>query len=90
MNLNDVIFVDSLPKIDLHGMPRDIATIYIKDFINENKKLKNEIILIVHGIGSGILKQATHEFLRKHKDVIDFKTYYYNIGATIVKINIEN
>lgn len=90
MNLNDVIFIDNLPKLDLHGLSRDIALVYIKDFINDNKKLKNEIILIVHGIGTGILKNTTHNYLRKNKDVIDFKTYYYNSGATIVKIKIEN
>ena len=50
MTLNDVIFVDNLPKIDLHGLDRDTARVLINDFIQENYKLKQNIFVIVHGI----------------------------------------
>lgn len=86
MTLNDVIFIDHLPKLDLHGLDRDAAKLYIKEFINDNIILKNEIIVIVHGIGQGILKSATHEYLKKDKNVLDFKSYYNNNGCTIVKV----
>lgn len=88
MNLNDVIFIDSLPKLDLHGMPRDVAAVYINDFIKDNIKMRNEVACIVHGIGAGILKETTHNILKNHKDVLDYKTYYYNNGATIIKLKI--
>ena len=35
-NLEDVIFIDNLPTIDLHGYDRDYARIAINEFIKEN------------------------------------------------------
>ena len=87
-NINDIIFIENLPKLDLHGLTKDIANVYINDFINDNIKLKNEFIVIVHGIGSGALRLQTKETLSKNKNVLEFKTYYYNQGCTIVKIKI--
>lgn len=88
MNLDNVVFVEMLPKLDLHGFDRDTARVLINDFINDNKIMKNEIINIVHGHGSGILRETTHKTLRSNKHVVDFKTYYNNDGCTIVKIRI--
>ena len=87
-NINNIIFIDNLPKLDLHGLTKDIANVYINDFINDNLKLKNEFIVIVHGIGSGALRLQTKETLSKNKNVLEFKTYYYNQGCTIVKLKI--
>ena len=89
MEIKEIIFTESLPKIDLHGLDRDTARVYVNDFIKENQKLKNEIFIIVHGIGNGILKQEVHKTLRKNKLVQEFKTLYNNNGSTIVKINIK-
>lgn len=88
MELKDVIFIDSYPKKDLHGLDRDTARVVVNDFIRDNIKLKNEIIVIIHGIGSGILRKETHETLRKNKNVLEFKTFYNNLGTTLVKIKI--
>ena len=88
-HLNDVIFIDNLPKIDLHGYDRESARVLINDFINDNYKQKNNIFCIVHGIGSGILRKTTDETLKKNKKVLDYKTFYYNQGCTIVEIEIK-
>ena len=89
MTLNDVIFVDNLPTLDLHGCDRITARIMINDFIKENYVLKKNICVIIHGIGSGVIYKETHETLRKNKLVSDFKTNYHNNGCTIVEINID-
>ena len=89
MEIKEIIFAESLPKIDLHGLDRDTARVYVNDFIKDNQKLKNEIFIIVHGIGNGILKQEVHKTLSKNKSVQEFKTLYNNNGSTIVKINIK-
>lgn len=86
MTLDSVVFIDNLPKIDLHGMDRDTARVAINDFINENYKLKNEVFCIIHGVGTGILRRLTNEQLKNNKKVIEYKTYYYNHGCTIVRI----
>ena len=83
MELKDIIFIDKYPKIDLHG---ETARVEINDFIRDNRKLKNEIVVIIHGIGSGIIRKTTHETLKRNKNVIDFKTFYNNNGSTIVKL----
>ena len=88
MELKDVIFIDSYPKLDLHGFDRETARVETNDFILDNKKLKNEIFVIIHGIGSGIIKKTVHETLKKNKNVVEYKTFYNNNGSTIVKIKI--
>lgn len=88
MKLDDIIFVDSLPKIDLHGFDRETARVMVNDFIKDNIVMKNEFVTIVHGIGSGIVKNTVLETLKKNKNVVDFKLYPFNIGCTIVQIKI--
>lgn len=88
MDLDSIIFVDNLPKLDLHGFDRETARLMVLDFIKDNIKMKNEIINIVHGHGSGILKDTVHDTLRKNRNIIEFKTFYNNDGCTIVKIKI--
>ena len=44
MKLSEVLFVDNLPSIDLHGFDRDTARVKTLEFINDNIKMKNEIL----------------------------------------------
>ena len=86
MELKDVIFLSNLPTIDLHGFDRDSARVKVLEFISDNKIMGNEIICIVHGIGSGILKDEVHSVLKNSKDVLDYNLFYNNTGCTIAKI----
>jgi len=86
MELKEVLFVDNLPSIDLHGFDRDTARVKVLEFINDNIKMKNEIICIVHGRGTGIVKNEIHNTLKRNKSVLEYKLFYNNIGCTIVKI----
>lgn len=89
MNLSSILGVDRLPKLDLHGYDRETARVLINDFIKENQKLKNELFVIIHGVGSGILKHTTFDTLRKNKSVLNFGVHYFNSGCTIVAIKVE-
>ena len=51
--------------------------------------MKNEIIAIIHGRGTGIIKNEVHDVLKKSKEVIDYKLFFNNIGCTIAKIDIR-
>jgi len=75
-----------MPQIDLHGEDRIGASILVKSFINDNYKLGNEEFAIIHGVGQGILKKEVHDVLRKDKRVIEFRTDFFNVGCTLVKI----
>ena len=68
MTIDEVIFIDRLPKLDLHGYDRDSARVAINDFILDNKKMGNEVVLIVHGIGTGIIREASIQTLSHNKD----------------------
>lgn len=87
-NLGSILFIDSYPKLDLHGYDRETARVAIDDFIRDNKVMKNEIVVIVHGIGSGVLKDMTKLTLSKNKNVSEFAICYNNVGCTIVRIII--
>ena len=75
-----------LPSIDLHGYDRDYARILINEFIDDQYKLKQENIIIVHGNGSGILKRMTQDVLKKNKFVKEYKIDNFNSGMTIVTL----
>ena len=77
-------FLYNLPHLDLHGYDRTGAKAMIKMFIDENIRMKEHKIVIIHGKGSGVLKMATHEYLKTDRRVLDYKTNNYNDGETIV------
>lgn len=89
MELNEIIFVDNLPSIDLHGFDTAYANIKINEFINDNIKMKNEIISIIHGRGTGKLKEQTNKTLKNNKNVLDYKLFFNNVGTTIAKLDIK-
>ena len=73
-----------LPKLDLHGLDRDYARILLREFIEDNRKLGNKTIEIIHGKGKGILKRVVHEELKINKLVESYKLDNFNDGCTIV------
>jgi len=79
-------FLYNLPHLDLHGYDRTGAMAMVKIFIDDNLRIDNKRIVIVHGKGSGILKTSVHEYLKSDKRVLDYKTNNYNDGETIIKL----
>ena len=80
--------INNYPSIDLHGEYKESAIILVKEFIQDNIILKNEYIVIIHGIGSDILRKSIHEYLKKDKNVLSYKQDFFNMGSTIVKLKI--
>lgn len=76
----------NFPSIDLHGFDREYARIMINEFIQDNFKLYQEKVIIVHGIGTGVLKKATQETLKRNRYVQEYKLDNFNSGATIVTL----
>ena len=76
----------NLPTLDLHGLDRDYAKILINEFINDNYKIKNQKVVIIHGIGKGIIRKITQETLKKNKLVEEYKIDIFNPGMTVVSI----
>ncbi len=76
----------NLPILNLHGIDRDYAKILINEFINDNYKIKNSKVIIIHGIGKGIIRKTTQETLKKNKFVEEYKIDIFNPGMTVVSI----
>ena len=89
MDIKNILCINSYPTLDLHGVDRETARVLVNDFVNEQYKLKKEFIVIVHGIGSGIVKKVTHDTLKLNKRVLEYYTAYNNNGSTIVKLDIR-
>ena len=81
------IFLNQYPQLDLHGeYPTTIKTL-VNNFINDNLKLKNKIVVIIHGKGTGALKKELHMILKEHKMVESFHLNN-NLGSTILYLTI--
>ena len=81
--------LNKYPSLDVHGETRDTVYTVIKEFIMDNIKLKNTVVLIIHGKGSGILKKEIHYHLKKMKEVQNFHVDYWNQGVTVVELLIK-
>ena len=81
----------NVTSLDLHGMDREITKILVKEFIRDHYKMGYEKVIIIHGIGTGVLKKTVQEVLNKEKLVENFYLDFFNIGTTVVtlKKNID-
>ena len=86
---NDDLFIKNYPSLDLHGETRFTMIAPLDSFINDNLKLKNRNIVIIHGKGEGVLKRETHEYLKKDKRIKSFYQGMYNEGCTICELNLD-
>lgn len=82
-------FTINLPTIDLHGYDSRTAVFKVNEFIEDNIKLRNKEIVVVHGIGEGVLRRAIHEELLKNNHVMSHELDYYNVGSTIIKLHSQ-
>ncbi len=80
--------LDKYPKLDVHGETRNTIYTVLKNFINDNIKLKNKTIIVVHGKGSGILKDEIHYYLKQWKEIKSYHLDCWNQGVTIIELNI--
>jgi len=71
-------------KIELHGKSVDEAISKLDKYIDSVVLASYPFIYIYHGVGSGILKKAIHEFLKNHPHVERFSLDPENVGVTIV------
>ncbi|MEN6294832.1 MAG: Smr/MutS family protein, partial [Chloroherpetonaceae bacterium] len=76
-------------RIDIHGLRVDEAIPLIDKFISDGILGNIDHLVIVHGKGSGALKQAVHEFLKTHQSIKSFREgdlVEGGAGVTIVEI----
>jgi len=81
-------FTIRFPRIDIHGETSLTCIAVIASFIKDNVKLKEKNVIIIHGKGTGTLRKATHEYLKKNKYVVKYYIDGMNDGQTIVELNV--
>ena len=81
-----IALYNHLPTLDLHGVDREYARILITEFLQDHYQMKDERVVIVHGIGTGIIRKTTHEVLKKSSIVDEYKIDNFNVGMTIVTL----
>lgn len=81
-------FLNILPSLDVHGHTRETVIYPVSDFINDNIKLKNNKILIIHGIGNKVLSNQIKLSFLKDKRVKKLYISDENDGCTILELNI--
>ncbi|MBQ7030887.1 MAG: Smr/MutS family protein [Bacilli bacterium] len=74
------------PRLDLHGEERALVYALVAEFINDNYKLGNKEIVIIHGKSTNILTKEVHNVLRDNKLVKKYYLNNWNIGETIVEL----
>ena len=82
------ILTSKSPSLDLHGETTDFLPVLVDGFINDNMKLKNKYIVVIHGHNSDVLRKELQVYLKKDKRV---KKYYidpFNIGQTVIELDI--
>lgn len=82
------MITSSTPKLDLHGEVVSMVEVLVNEFINDNKILKNEYIIIIHGKSTNILTKEVHRVLKSNKNIIEFYKNNWNLGETIAKLKL--
>jgi len=78
-----------IDEIDLHAMTVDEAITAIEAFLYAAYKARLTRVWIIHGKGTGVLRQEIRRYLQKHTLVKSFQTadgYRGGHGVTMVEM----
>jgi len=73
-------------ELDIRGMETIEAESVVNHFIDTAMQGRLNQVSIIHGKGTGALRAAVHQFLRKHKGVKSFRLGRYGEGENGVTI----
>lgn len=72
-NVNEFFKLDGKSRIDVRGLRQEETLKEIDKFISDALISNVDVITIVHGKGTGALRQAIHELLKTHHSVKSFR-----------------
>lgn len=81
------MYLSSIRNVDLHGMDRIMAIITVDEFINDLIRLKEAKGVIIHGVGTGILRREVSNYLKHDKRIKEYKLDFMNPGCTVILLN---
>ena len=68
-------------EVDIRGMTVDEALLDLEKYLDDVALARFPMVRIVHGKGTGALRQGVHAFLRKHKQVRRFSLAEHEEGG---------
>ena len=74
------------PRLDLHGEEAALVYALVNEFINDNYKMGNKEVVVIHGKSTNILTKEVHGVLKENKLVKKFYLNNWNIGETIIEL----
>lgn len=77
------------PELDLRGMTTDEAVPALERFIDSARMAKLNTVIVIHGKGTGAVRQAVHQCLRRERGIKSFRLGRYGEGedgVTIVEL----
>lgn len=73
-------------ELDLRGKSSDEALIELERFLDNSSIANMQMVTIIHGKGTGILRNAVHDYLRRDRRVKSYRLGRYGEGETGVTI----
>jgi DNA mismatch repair protein MutS2 len=73
-------------ELDIRGMASDEGVLEVDRFIDSSIMGGLQLVTIIHGKGTGILRDAVHRFLKAHKQVKSYRLGKYGEGETGVTV----
>lgn len=81
-----ILYREHMPKLDLHGQDREITRILVKEFLYDQWRMKEKDVAIIHGIGTGALKEEVFHVLKNNSYVEEYSLDPFNSGCTLVRL----
>ncbi|MBK6731885.1 MAG: Smr/MutS family protein [Bacteroidetes bacterium] len=79
---------EAAPEIDLRGMPKEEAMMELEKFLDSAMMRNVNHVRIIHGKGTGVLRQAVQYILKQHIGVIKHNFESQNMGGDGVTVAI--
>ena len=74
------------PELDIRGMMPDEADLVVERYIDNAYRAKLKTVTIIHGKGTGALRAAVQNMLRRNRLVKSFRLGRYGEGETGVTV----
>lgn len=84
-----LLYREHMPKLDLHGKDREITRILVKEFLYDEWRMRERDVAIIHGIGTGALKEEVLRLLKNNPYVEEYSIDPFNSGCTLVRLKAK-
>ena len=77
------------PRLDLHGEEAALVYALVNEFINDNYKMGNKEIVVIHGKSTNILTKEVHKTLKENSLVKKYSERLYRMNKTLYEYHME-